>query len=131
MGSSDAIEIDNESVVDTATISDATIVASGGSRHPISAGIAVSQSDERMVSCASGPDQQCALAAPHSSAPVGADSEAAVGGGAVAACASRASGVLEDPECWHEVWAVSGRDPVTGQDVIILTQTDVTAKASW
>ncbi|KXZ52603.1 hypothetical protein GPECTOR_9g648 [Gonium pectorale] len=44
-------------------------------------------------------------------------SEAAAGGPAAA-----------EPECWHEVWATSAVDPVTGQDVVILTQMDVTAK---
>ncbi|KAG2451869.1 hypothetical protein HYH02_003645 [Chlamydomonas schloesseri] len=31
-------------------------------------------------------------------------------------------------ETWHEVWATSAVDPVTGQEVIILTQVDITAK---
>ncbi|GLC68228.1 hypothetical protein PLESTF_000664200 [Pleodorina starrii] len=33
-----------------------------------------------------------------------------------------------EPECWHEVWATSARDPVTGEPVIVLTQMDVTGK---
>ncbi|GLC68227.1 hypothetical protein PLESTF_000664100 [Pleodorina starrii] len=32
------------------------------------------------------------------------------------------------PQCWHEVWATSARDPVTGDPVIVLTQMDVTGK---
>ncbi|GIL60730.1 hypothetical protein Vafri_15251 [Volvox africanus] len=35
---------------------------------------------------------------------------------------------LSGPECWHEVWATTAQDPITGADVIVLTQTDVTAK---
>ncbi|KXZ50828.1 hypothetical protein GPECTOR_15g514 [Gonium pectorale] len=34
------------------------------------------------------------------------------------------------PECWHEVWATKAVDPFNGSDVIILTQTDVTAKVT-
>ncbi|GFR52675.1 hypothetical protein Agub_g15300 [Astrephomene gubernaculifera] len=33
-----------------------------------------------------------------------------------------------EPECWHEMWATAAQDPVSQRDVIILTQTDVTAK---
>ncbi|KXZ56609.1 hypothetical protein GPECTOR_1g549 [Gonium pectorale] len=35
---------------------------------------------------------------------------------------------VSDVECWHEVWAVASVDPVTGRKVIMLMQTDVTAK---
>ncbi|GIM14306.1 hypothetical protein Vretimale_17188, partial [Volvox reticuliferus] len=31
-------------------------------------------------------------------------------------------------ECWHECWATSAQDPLTGAEVIVLIQTDVTAK---
>ncbi|KXZ51265.1 hypothetical protein GPECTOR_13g752 [Gonium pectorale] len=33
-----------------------------------------------------------------------------------------------DLECWHEIWATGAVDSVTGQEVIVLTQLDVTAK---
>ncbi|GIM02321.1 hypothetical protein Vretimale_7199, partial [Volvox reticuliferus] len=34
----------------------------------------------------------------------------------------------EEEECWHEMWALRSVDPITGQPVIVLSQTDVTAK---
>ncbi|GLI63538.1 hypothetical protein VaNZ11_006527, partial [Volvox africanus] len=34
----------------------------------------------------------------------------------------------EEEECWHEMWALRSVDPVTGEPVIVLSQTDVTAK---
>ncbi|GLI60276.1 hypothetical protein VaNZ11_002368, partial [Volvox africanus] len=40
--------------------------------------------------------------------------------------ASASVGPIE--EHWHEVWATRAVDPVTGQDVVILAQHDVTAK---
>ncbi|KXZ52524.1 hypothetical protein GPECTOR_9g568 [Gonium pectorale] len=50
---------------------------------------------------------------------------------AAAAVVAGLSGEVETmPEVWHEVWATAAVDPVTGQDVIILTQMDVTGKVT-
>ncbi|GLC68226.1 hypothetical protein PLESTF_000664000 [Pleodorina starrii] len=34
----------------------------------------------------------------------------------------------EPAECWHEVWATASTDPTTGDEVVVLIQTDVTSK---
>ncbi|GFR40435.1 hypothetical protein Agub_g1010 [Astrephomene gubernaculifera] len=34
----------------------------------------------------------------------------------------------EDEECWHEIWATRAVDPLSGEDVLVLVQHDVSAK---
>ncbi|GLC47647.1 hypothetical protein PLESTB_000011200 [Pleodorina starrii] len=53
---------------------------------------------------------------------------AAVAAAANAAAVAAAAAAAAAQECWHEVWVSGMKDPVTGEEVLVVTQTDVTAK---